>query len=35
VSRGGHYRADYPQNKAVSDHTRVRAARAAVLEAAE
>lgn len=34
-SRGGHYRADYPQTNAVADHTRVRAARAAVLEAAE
>jgi L-aspartate oxidase len=34
-SRGGHYRADYPQTNAVADHTRVRAARAVALEAAE
>lgn len=37
-SRGGHYRADYPQTAAVADHTRVRnvrpAMRPAVLEPA-
>ncbi|GLK48101.1 L-aspartate oxidase [Brevundimonas intermedia] len=34
-SRGGHYRADYPQTNAVADHTRVRATRVVALEAAE
>ena len=34
-SRGGHYRSDYPQTGVVAEHTRVRIARPAALEAAE
>ena len=34
-SRGGHYRADYPQTAARAEHTRVRLARPAAMEAAE
>lgn len=34
-SRGGHYRSDYPDTAAVAEHTRVRIAQAAALEAAE
>uniref|UniRef100_UPI0025BC2339 FAD-binding protein n=1 Tax=Brevundimonas sp. TaxID=1871086 RepID=UPI0025BC2339 len=34
-SRGGHYRADYPQTAAVAQHTRVRLVQPAILAVAE
>jgi len=34
-SRGGHYRADYPQTDTAAEHTRIRLAQPATLEAAE
>ena len=34
-SRGGHYRADHPETAARAEHTRVRLATPAALEAAE